>query len=204
MCVCLCALARARLCMRAIRFCSRIGRRRPEYSRIVLETAVPPLLEQLVHAPDPEAATGGSPAGGEVAEVAGVERACSVLVELCELSGVFAVAAPALLAGKIVVVMCVCGHPIKLPDRFSSTLEKCRRRSGVTDTTVGTVVALVNIISRAPCRTRLRDLSSIALGFSPLSLSLSLRASNFIGFYLLTQECFRRLKVKEEKYVPLG
>lgn len=87
---------------------SRIGRRRAEYSGIVLETAVPNLLERLVRASNPETATDGGPAaaaGGEAAGVAAVERASLTLVELCELPGVFAVAAPALLAGEIVVAI---------------------------------------------------------------------------------------------------
>lgn len=122
--------------MRAVRLCSRIGRRRPEYSRIVLETAVPPLLERLVHASGPEAATGGGSAEGEVAEVTGVERACTALVELCELPDVFAVAVPALLAGEVVVLMYVCGVDIPFiwtGILFSALWKGVAERSGVTD-----------------------------------------------------------------------
>ncbi|CAN0285691.1 unnamed protein product [Ectocarpus fasciculatus] len=91
-----------------------IGLRRPEYARAVLDTAVPPLLKQLPHAPPappagekgkfpPGGDDGGvsdlpSSPGGTAAPAADGERACAALVELSEIPGVFAIALSALLA----------------------------------------------------------------------------------------------------------
>eukprot|EP00752_Nemacystus_decipiens_P008715 g7777.t1 len=98
----------------------RIGLRRPEHARAVLDTAVPPLLEQLrqlsppfavegevsaaaaaaaatdrAHASLPTAGRAGGGGGGTVVRAG---RACSALVELSEIPCVFATAVSALLA----------------------------------------------------------------------------------------------------------
>lgn len=99
-----------------------IGLRRPEYEQIVLDAAVPRLVDALVD-PDSSEADGVTSAakttdntegsglsnnasqGVDVADQAvsydNVGRALSALVELSEMPRVFGVAAPAMLAGEI-------------------------------------------------------------------------------------------------------
>lgn len=76
----------------------RIGLRRPEHARAVLNTAVPPLLGHLHQRSS--SSTGDA---GEGSVAAAAERACSALVELSEIPGVFATAVSALLAGEYIL-----------------------------------------------------------------------------------------------------
>ena len=93
-----------------------IGLRRQENALIVIQTAVPPLLELLTPSTNTRlsegstsSSSGSSGGGGDgggaqlKAGTAGLERALSSLVELSDIPGVFEVAVSAILAGGFIV-----------------------------------------------------------------------------------------------------
>lgn len=87
-----------------------IGLRRQKNALIVIQTAIPPLLELLLPSVNTRL-TGGSSGSGEFGgdsqlklETAGLERALSSLVELSDIPGVFKKAVSAMLAGGFVAL----------------------------------------------------------------------------------------------------